>query len=257
LIAVMLALTGCKVADAPDNLEALMVYGLVNFDEADRFLEATEASLLPEVEAHYDEMNGGYRVDSLTAADLEAAGVDAPDVTDIIGAMGVVEYTHSLDEVLDPISAENKDELFDNFLEFEIKDSTDRQCFLSGECDRLDQTVYEKTHVDPVGDAARTYTNSYRWVNDPDLPRAVMIRQLNPDTVEFEGSALNLTVYQQYSFVVMYETGNTARRVEAFWVDFEVLGLDVPDTFAVNNAVNAMGNQAENVDTYLDGGVPE
>jgi hypothetical protein len=252
MLVLTVALSGCKAVDAPDNLEALVVYGFVNFDGSDRHLEDTEEKLIPEVKKHEEEMEQGYRVDSLTAADLELVGVADPDVTEIIGALGVVEYEHSLEEVLEPISAEDKHLRFENFLEFEIQDTTDRKCFLRGECDRLDQTVYEKTHVDFLGDAARTYTNSYRWVDDPDLPRAVMIRQLNPDVVEFEGSALNMTVFQQYSFVMIYEVGGKARRIETFWVDFEVAGMGVSDDFAVTNAVNQMGNQATKIDEWLD-----
>jgi hypothetical protein len=173
-------------------------------------------------------------------------------VTEIVGALGVVDYRHSLDEVLGPITAYNKHEMFDNFLEYEVLDETDRDCFLKAECERLDQDIYEKTNVTLVGDAARTYTNSLRWLEGEDLPRAVMIRQLNPDPVEFEGSAINMTVFQQYSFVLLYDNGGKARRVESFWVDFELAGMDVPDNMAVSNAVKAMGSTAEKVDTWLD-----
>lgn len=254
LISLLPSLTGCKKAvDAPESLEALVVYGFVNFDGESELLVATEEGLIREVNAQDEsEREDGYLVDSLTAADLELVGVKDPDVTEIVGALGVVDYVHSLDEILDPISAENKDEMFDNFLEFEVKETTDRECFLSGECERLDQTVYEKTNVEFVGDAARTYTNSFRWINDPDLPRAVMIRQLNPEPVEFTGSALNMTVFQQYSYVMIYDDGGHARRVETFWVDFEVIGLDVSDNFAVSNAVKQMGTQAEKIDTWID-----
>jgi hypothetical protein len=255
MIAPFLALVGChKAVDAPANLEALMVYGFVNYNEDDAYLVATEDGLIPEVKKHLDEMGDGYKVDNLTSDDLMAAGVeDPPDLTDIIGAMGTVDYTHDLDDVVDAVSNEHKDEMFDNFLEYEVLDTTDRKCFLAHECDRLDQKVHEKTHVDFIGDADRTYTNSYRWIDDPDLPAGVVIQQLNPTQVDFEGSMINVTVYQQYEFVVMWDNGkHTTRRADAFWVDFEVAGMEVSDNFAVNNAVGQMGKQAENIDAWLD-----
>jgi hypothetical protein len=252
----LLAMTpGCKkVVEAPDDLEELVVYSFVNFDNEDaEVLVAAEANIIPEVNTHEDEMAEGFLVNSLTAADLEAVGVTDPDVTEIVGALGVVDYRHSLDEVLGPITSENKDQIFDNFLEFEILEQGDRDCFLSGECERFDQKIHEVTNVQLIGDADRTYTNSLRWLNGEETPRAVMIRQLNPDPVEFEGSALNMTVFQQYSFVLLYEEGGHARRVEAFWVDFELVGMNVPDNFAVANSVNQMAAQAEKIDAYLDG----
>jgi hypothetical protein len=255
LLLPILALTpGCKKAvEAPQNLEELVVFGFVHFDDEDvEVLEVTQANLIPEVNAHEDEMADGYLVNSLTAADLEAVGVVDPNVTEIVGALGVVEYRHSLEEVLAPITAENKDEMFDNFLEFEVLEQGDRDCFLSGECERLDQTVREKTQIDMLGEAERVYTNSLRWLDGEDLPRGVMIRQLNPDPVEFEGSLLNMTVFQQYSFVLIYDEGGHARRVETFWVDFELVGMNPPDNMAVSNAVKQMGTQAEKIDTWLD-----
>jgi len=254
MIASLLVLSGCKKAvDAPPNLEDLMVFGFDHSDEDDSYREATVQGLIPAVKKHLAEMADGYQVSSLKASDLQDAGVaDPPDVTAIIGAMGEVDYTHGLDDVVAVTSNEHKDKLFANFLEYEIKDTTDRDCFLSHDCDSLDQTVHEKTHVDFVGDADRTYTNHYWWVDDPDLPPAVIIQQLNPTEVDFTGSALNLKVFQQYEYVVIWQDGDTAKRADAFWVDFKVLGISVPDNFAVKNAVGQMGTQAENIDTYLD-----
>ena len=40
--------------------------------------------------------------------------------------------------------------------------------------------------------------------------------------------------------------------METFWVDAEMIGLTMPDNMAVNNAVKAMGDQAELIDAVLD-----
>lgn len=249
---VFFALQGCKVVDAPDSLEEVMVYAFTNYDESDSYLEAAEENLLALVATQEAELATGYRVNDLTAENLAAAGVDAGDLEGIIGAMGLVDYTSAIDDVVEAVSATNKSERWpDNFDTFEVTDSSDRPCFLAGDCDRLDQTVHEVANlVAPVNSAERTYDVSFRWIQAADQPQAVFIRQLSPDPVNVGWDAM--AIHQQYSLVMLWQDGNATRRVEAFWVDAEFIGIDIPDTFAVDSAVSQMGKQAENVDNWID-----
>jgi hypothetical protein len=248
----VLALSGCKVVDAPETLEELVVFGFENYEDDGRMRD-THAQLVPLVDANHEDLSDGYRVDQLTADNLANAGVEGVDVTEILGAMGVVDYTHDLDTVLEVISAEDKADRFENLLAYEVTETTDRECFLARECDTLEQTVDETADVTLLGEATRTYTMSYRWIVPEDEDEAVLyIRTLSPEEMVFTGSAIDAQVHQQYAFVALYPEGDVARRVEAFWVDFEVLGADIPDTFAVDNAVNGMASQAERVDEWID-----
>ena len=253
MLALLTLLSGCKVVDAPEDIEALMVFGFVNFDEDIEFLEETEAALIPLVEAQLEDLADGYRVADLTREDLAAAGVEADDEIEILGAMGTVDYRHDIDPVLEVAIDEDKEEMFpDNFVAYEVRETSDVDCFLAATCDRMDQEVFERAKVSSLGEGERTYDANYRWVDNGELPRALFVRQIAPSEMKFEGSVINLTVHQQYSFVMIYEKDGVGRRVEAFWVDAEVAGVDVPDTFAVDNAVNAISDQAERVDTWID-----
>lgn len=254
MMLVLALLSGCKVVDAPDDIEALMVFGFSNFDDDVEFLEATEEQLIPLVEKQLEDLGDGYRVADLTRADLETAGVEvAEGEVEILGAMGTVDYTHDIDPVLEIVIDEDKEVMFpDNFVEYDIRDTTEVDCFLTASCDRMDQEVHERAKVKLLGEGERTYTSSYRWVDTEELPRALFIRQIAPSEMKFEGSAINMTVHQQYSFVMIYEKNGIGRRVEAFWVDAELVGVDVPDTFAVDTAVNTIADQAERVDTWID-----
>lgn len=244
-------LTGCKVVDAPEDIESLMVFGFANFDEDEAFLEETERQLIPLVEARLEELTKGYRVADLTAADLEKAGVAASNEGDIVGAMGTVDYRHNIDDIVDAVSRSDKDVMFpDNFLAYDVLDTSDRPCFLAKDCDRLDQEVFERAKVAILGEGERTYDSSYRWIEPKDLPRAVFIRQIAPEEMQFSSNLAK--IHQQYSFVMLYEIKGVARRVEAFWVDATMIGMDVPDTFAVDNAVNAISSQAERIDNWID-----
>jgi hypothetical protein len=252
VLALLLA-PGCKVVDAPDTLEDVVVYGFEHYDEEDpEYLVATHVEMEPLVEANLEALDEGYRVSNLTSEHLEAAGIEDAEVAEIIGAMGVADYTHGLDDVIAIVTHEHKDELFDNFLAYEVTDGTDRDCFLSRECLTLEQDVTETTEIALLGEATRSFHLSFRWVELEDGTWVVFNQSLCPDEIEFSTNIAR--IYQQYAFVAIYPNGDTARRVESFWVDAEVIGMDVPDTFAVDNAVGQMKSTAEKVDEAIDAG---
>ncbi|MBW1879023.1 MAG: hypothetical protein JRJ84_11720, partial [Deltaproteobacteria bacterium] len=60
-----------------------------------------------------------------------------------------------------------------------------------------------------------------------------------------------MRVYQQYSFAMVYVDGDGSRRMEAFWVDAEIIGMDVPEGFAVNQAIKQMHDSAELIDDFV------
>jgi hypothetical protein len=246
-------LSACKVVDAPENLEALMVFGFVNFDqEDDEYLQETAESLLPLIKTNFDDLtDDGYRVNTLTKQDLDAVGIENPTADGIVGAMGLVDYTNKVDPVIDAVSRPDKDVMFpDSFIEYDVLEQSDRDCFLDRGCDRLEQEVHEIAKVALLGEAERTYQSQYRRIETESKGEVVFVRQLSPDEVQFSSNIAN--VFQQYSFVMVYMEGGTARRIEAFWVDAEIIGLDVPDSYAVDQAVKQMSEQAARIDAFID-----
>jgi len=249
---VWLSLTACKVVDAPESLEELAVYGFVHFDDEDpSALEAAVAELEPLLDKHADELEGGLRVDSLRASDLEAVGVSGASVSDVVGAMGRVAYTNRVSEVVEILTHRRKDDLFEDILAYEILQESDRRCFLDGECDRYDQTVKETAKVTLLGEATRTYDQGFRWIEPADGERVLLVRTVAPNPVSFNTNIAN--VFQAYSFAMVYEPGKGSSRMESFWADAELIGVDVPDSFAVDTAVTSMGEKAESIDSIIDG----
>ncbi|NCG17558.1 MAG: hypothetical protein GWP91_00895 [Rhodobacterales bacterium] len=245
----LLFLTGCKVTDAPASLEDLVVYGFVHFDDDDtRILEEAVANLGPLVDNHSEDLDEGVRVEELRNADLAAAGVENADVEGIVGALGAVTYTSGLDDVFGVTAHSHKDDLFDNVLVYEVLDETDRDCFANHACDRFEQTLREVVKVPLLGEADRTFVNQFRWVQT-DSGEALVIRSLSPEPMSFNSNIVK--VHQQYAFVVLEDGRGGTERMESFWVDAEVIGLDVPDNYAVNNAINAMAEQAERIDEVI------
>lgn len=240
---------GCKPIEAPQNLEELVVFGFVHHQE-DGYPEATSEELLPLANQKFEDLQDGYSVHSLTSTDLEEAGMVSPDATDIIGALGGVNYTHSVDEVLSILTRGDKEDLYDDTPVYDLNDTTDIDCFLARECETLEQEITEATEVAILGLSTRTFTQQYRWVEPEGMEPMVLIRTLCPEGVSFDVDWL--VVFQQYAFIALYPHEGGARRIETFWVDAEFIGMDVPESTAVNNAVGQMAAQAEDVDALID-----
>lgn len=249
LLLLLPALLACKPIEAPQDLEELVVFGFDHMDD-DGYPEATADELIPLADGQFTDLQDGYEVNSLTPDDLAEAGVESADTTDIIGAMGGVDYTHSIDEVLALLTRGDKEDLYEDEPVYDLLEPGDVDCFLSHDCETLEQVITEGTSVAILGVSTRTYTQQYRWVDDEDLGPLVLIRTLNPDGMTFDVNWL--VVYQQYAFIALFPEGDHARRVETFWVDAEFIGMDVPENTAVNQAVSQMSKQAEQVDELID-----
>lgn len=243
-------LSACQVVEAPDALEDLVVYGFRYYDDGELYLEATHEKLTPEVDAHLDQLAEGYLVSDLAADDLAASGIEGADVDNIIGALASVTYTHGLQEVVEVLTRADKAEVFDDTLVYEVLETTGRACFVERTCDTLDVRVHEVTTVSLLGEAERTFDMSYRWVEAPDGSQVVYQRTLNPAPITFSSNLIK--VHQQYQLVALYPDGAGARRVEAFWVDAEVVGIDLPESLAISTTVNTLEDQAAAVDAFLD-----
>jgi hypothetical protein len=239
-----LLLAGCRVVDAPDAIEELVVYGFVHFDDDVDYLEAMGDKLFPAVAEHEDELAEGYFVDLLTAADLELAGVQDAETEGIIGALGSSNYTNGPDKA-DTVA-------FESYLEYTLEDDGNLDCFLARECDRYDTTATQRVTASILGEATQTFSRSFRWVEPRDTDPYVVSRLLAPEPIAFDSEIL--AVDQQYSLVVLYPDGQATRRLETFWVEARALGFELPEAFAVSNAVSTMQNQADEIDAFIDGG---
>ena len=251
-LALPLLLSACKTVEAPAALEDLVVYGFVHFDEDATYLEAMATNLFPAVDDHLEEMTEGYQVTDLTADDLVATGVQAPDIEGIVGALGRAEYTHDLVDILCAATWLTKADVFETFLSYEVQDDGNRDCFLDGSCERYDFTVDQVVDVPILGEATQSISRSYRWVRPEDADPFVVSRGLAPDPISFSTNIME--VDQQYDFAVIYPRDGVTWRVETFWVEARIIGADVPDYFAVTSAVNEMQDQADRIDEFLDSG---
>jgi hypothetical protein len=252
LLALLLALgCGCTVVDAPETLEELVVFGFVHFDESEAFLRATADNLIPLAEENLEELQDGYYVDLLTAEDLEATGVDAPEIEGIVGALGSADFRYPVLDVIRLQTRADKADLYDNIDEYIIDDlDGDLECFLDGHCRKIAMTLTEVTVLPLVGAASSTHRRELRWVRLTDGREVICSRGLNARGIEF--STPIIEVRQQYSFYCSYPAPINARRLEALWVDAYLLGADIPIAWAVDLVVSEMQANADRVGDVLD-----
>jgi len=247
---VVLVIPACKKApQAPDTIEEMMNFGFVNFDEESEVMADLADNLVPFVASHLDEAEDGWEVSSLSAEDLIAVGVDSPEVEDVIGAAASATYVSDIDDVVMAITWPRKGEVFPHITEFDVVEATDLDCFLAHECDYYAFTVDQVASASILGDAIQRVTQQHRWIETDDGYFFIM-RTLSPDGIEFTSNLMR--VFQQYSFAMVYVDGDHARRMEAFWVDAEIIGLDVPEGFAVNQAIKQMHDSADLIDAFVE-----
>lgn len=254
-LTMLLLVSACTVVDAPEDVEELVVYGFEHFDDDEEHLIAVGEGLFPWVDDNFEELTGGYRVEDLSVENLENAGVEDPDIEGVLGAIAGADYRNTLDAVLPILVSGEKDDLFEQVEEFEITEQTDPDCFLAGECDTWTYTATQTVRVRLLGRSTQTWTQTLRWVRPEDGEPFIAGRSLSPQPVEFSTSIV--AVDQSYAMFFVYPWNDGARRAEAFWVESRIIGADVPDSFAVTQAANAVVDQAERVDDVLDGNAEE
>jgi hypothetical protein len=107
-------------------------------------------------------------------------------------------------------------------------------------------TIEEVTTVPILGRSTRTFTNEHRWVTSETGRRALVVRQLAPEPIEMATAILRID--QQYAFSIVGPREDGAVRAEAIWVDAKVLGAELPEGYAVRQAVRRMQSTADAVD---------
>ncbi|TNE87590.1 MAG: hypothetical protein EP330_18000 [Deltaproteobacteria bacterium] len=249
-VVALVGLAACKVVDAPDNLEELMVFGFEHFEDDNAILADMFEELVPLVDAQTEALGEGYRINTLSTENLEDAGIPAPNVDDIMGAMGQADYRHGMDDVLFGVTLPDKTQAYDNYVAYEVTEDTDLPCFLAADCVDYELSVSQTVDVSLLGESTQLIDQVYRRLEASDGTPFVMSRVLSPTGVDFNTNIV--AIDQQYQLIVLYPQGQGTRRVEAFWVEGRVIGLDIPDSVAVDNFARSVGDQAERVDEFLD-----
>ncbi|MEZ4320572.1 MAG: hypothetical protein R3F61_24030 [Myxococcota bacterium] len=90
----------------------------------------------------------------------------------------------------------------------------------------------------------------FRWVRSDTLDAPLLaMRDLAPEPADISSGLA--AVDQQYSYSLFVPDGSGALRFDAFWLEARVIGVDVPDTFALDLSVTQMTRTAEQIDAWV------
>jgi len=244
-------LWGCKTPiQAPDNIEEMMNYGFVHYTDDVEYTTALAANLVPWLQSHLDEAEEGWQVNSLSNENLDAVGIEDPNVQGIVGAAAAMPYVSSLEKLAAGLTWPDKREIFDHYVDYQVTEESDRDCFLARECLVYWSDIYQEVSFSILGTGVQTIHNEYHWIDrGEDLGWLLLMRVLAPDPIEFSSNVLE--VNQQYGYAFMYVADGVTQRMEAFWIDGRFLSADLPESYAVNQAIRQMGKSRDQLDAFL------
>jgi hypothetical protein len=245
----LVLVTGCKAVDAPERLEELVVFGFVHHLDDEAFPRAAAEGIDALRVEHAAALIDGLRVDDLGQEDLDEAGVETTVQKGIVGVAATSEYASSLDQIAVAWTWPDMSEVLQSTLDYRIDHRDgDRDCFVAQDCDQYAIDAWRVTDAGLFGDATSEFRREFRWVPS-DAGTVLAVRDLVPEKVEMSGGVV--AIHQQFAYTLWFPAGSGTQRFDAFWVDAEVIGLDVPDTFAIDLAVSSLGKAAEDVDRFV------
>ena len=251
MILTLLAPIACKVVDAPDTIEELAVFGLVHFDEGDKWRTAFVDGVDKQQRKHREALVEGLRVDNLTQRTLLESGIsDNPDAEEVIGAVASISFASDFDEVVRVVTGDMS-KVIDTTDAYDVTTDDDRRCFLSRECDSYAADVYREVGG-AWGRATQEVRTEFRWAERSDGTEVFLYRGLAPDPTDTD--SVLFRIHQHYQLYAMVDKPAGPLKFEVHWVEAEVIGLDIPDTVALDQVVNGMEDQVEAIDAFIASG---
>jgi hypothetical protein len=252
---VLLCSTGCKRApEAPRELSELAGYLFEHMmDEDTAEVEAGVTNLHLWLQDHSAETLEGYKVTNLKQSVIDSVDPDREhDLSNLAGASVGAVIEHEMLEVTEALVLHEQEEVFpEQIVVHDRTFVTDESCFLPAACDSVTTDNYVESDFGVITTTTQSRTQ-YRWVEFEE-GTALMQRAWLTDEADVGGAFGGvINVKEQLYVGVIFDWGEgRVWRLGTTWVAAEVAGQDFEE-MAVNNMINAMGNEAALLDEYLD-----
>jgi hypothetical protein len=247
-------LVGCRVVDAPETIEELVIFGFVQHSTPDPIWPTTFATnLLPELDSHADALEKGYRVGSLGPEDIDEAGFQAAGEGEVAGVAATSTLDSDMAEVLAVLSLPDITPVFSSSESYELKEHSDRDCFLKGSCEFYTYSFRRTINLGILGSVTQEALGSFRRLSLEDGTEVALWQTAAPSPGEVTGGLM--TVQQQYSedLFLPGEEGGT-RRVTAMWLDAQLADADLPDSLLISTSVNSLEKANGELDDFVTAG---
>jgi len=247
LFILTLWLTACAPPEAPDALQELASFTFGHADdEDDAYLRAALNNLDAWLELdHEEDIEEGYQINLLDpdgVADLE--GDNHTLSAELIGAAVAHESTHTVDELARALTIESWEEITVDQFEYYTKIwDYGEDCIATRDCLAAEATS-DSEMVQLGISVVSTNRILYRWV-EMDKGWALVHRSYltQPPVVSSDLIKAN----SQY-FIAVTLPREVPMRVQATWIDTEILGVSVPKSIVVNT----MRDQGDLIESWMD-----
>ena len=243
----------CRPPEAPETLDDLASYLFEHtWDEDERYLQPGLSNLEAWLEEHFEETSEGYEVTNISAEAVASVALEDRDLTDLIGAAVGYDVALPADQVVDLMLYEDPVAMFPgDYDAYEREFLKNEECFRDRSCSTTELYVSVVANY-PLNITGRSDTHmQYHWV---ELESGWATVQRSWTRWEPDISVDWLRVIQQYYLAVTLPKDEAStRRLEAMWLQAEILSADIPDSMALNMTIDTMAKTGEQLEAYVAG----
>ncbi len=248
---VVVGLVGCKrPPEAPTKLDELCAYLFEHLEDDSEFTEVGVANMAAWFDNHLEETSEGYEVNTLSEDAVDALDKKNRSAKALIGAAVSTESPHSAEDLVHALVRADQTKIFPKtYASFERTFVTKSQCFVKGTCDRVEFDNHAVSTL-PLG---ITYTadstGQFLWVETEDGPALVSRSWMHtPADISVDW----LRIEAQFYLSVTIPDGKGAIRLQATWVEGEMLAGGMPEASALNMLIDSFRKNDEDLYAWVE-----
>ena len=268
VVSLCVLLAACsRPPEAPADFAEIAAFLFERFDDEDTRdialgIENLEVWLAANLHAtEGDSLTDGYTVSSLDPAVILSVRPESEIAVDgeIAGSSVAREFVFSGPEIAQALAIDEQEDIFKAYNSHERTFLTDRACFVPMTCDWLDTTnVVDGSYAGGTLNIASESQAQFRWLpyGDEAEGKTAFLRRTwliaPPATTGALGGLFDINEQLYMGITIPWQGGTI--QVGTTWVSVKILVDDINEGFALSTMVNTMGNQADELAEYLDGG---
>ncbi len=249
---VLALVLGCaRPVEAPQELDVLVGFLFAHaMDEDPAELAAGGENLATWMDTRLQETLEGYAVRTLDESTLDGLDDEDRSASGLVGAAVGHESPHDPTTLTathlttDPLVRDGE-----AVLAYRREDHGDLGCFLDHRCDTFAYDSWVTTALPLSLQVSSHNYVQWRWFPMPDGEEALVQRNWMVGIADVNVDWLE--VLAQYYVWVSIPEGEGSRNMYATWAQTRLTGNDVPETLALNLAVDSMIGAADDLDAWI------
>jgi hypothetical protein len=244
-------LVGCGPAEAPEELDQLTGFLFVHAQDEDlKQLDAGFVNLRKWMNNHLAETKEGFTVNNLSQKEANELDACERNITGLIGAAVATESAFGVVPVVGVTVAGPTMEVFPGFLTYQRENIlNDADCFMDQSCELLHYDTYSVKQF-PLGiEASVNNRTQHRWI-ETDQGTAHISRSWLMQPLRATPNWLQVRQQFYLSAMIPWKEGKSIR-LQALWAITELGDAPVPESTALNIAIDEMKSDAAIIENWL------